>query len=279
MTEVPAGTAAPEAPATPAPGAQPVTAPDAPTVQENATPSGDESVQTPKTYTDEQVRKITSDRLAKERRRLERTVRAEVERDYLRQQIESGRSREEPSRRGEAAAEEREPDPKDFKDYASYDRAIARWEARQEIRETLKREEESRKSRDADQQSQAQIARDRAVLMKGAKEFRDFEEVVFNEEAPVTLPMMRAVLESDIPSKLAYYLASPENFEEAMKIAELPSTRQAAKVHELATKLAAPQTTKAPPPIVPNAGNAATKKDWPQMTLEEHVKAWAKRKR
>lgn len=261
MSEVTGGAPAPGTEvASPAAG-QAALDPNATAAPGSQTPTGEqpEKPAQERTFTQKELDAIVQREKATERRRAARIAAAEAETKILREQAErtrnGGSEREE--RRG--ATEDQEPNPKDFNDYASYDRAIARWEARQVVRQEQERIEQGRKVERERETQREHFERDRAALMKGAKEFSDFEDVVFDDEAPITKAMVRAALETDIPSKVAYYLARPENRDEAITIAELPPTRQAAKVHELADRLAkAPKPNANPAPIKPSGGDAAT---------------------
>lgn len=267
------GAAAPTEDVTKTPAADAAPGPEATAATNTEKPDEPEKTSPERTFTQKELDAIVQREKATERRRAERVARAEAEAKILREQNESLRNgeREREDRRG--AGEDRAPDPKDFKDYDSYNRAVVRFEARQEIRQEAERREKAEKAQREQSTDREQFERDRAVLMKGAKEFRDFEEVVFDEEAPITRAMMRAALESDIPSKVAYYLAHPDHREEAMEIAELSPTRAAAKVHELAVRLTkAPKPNPLPDPIKPTGDTASASVDPDRLPMDQWLK-------
>lgn len=254
------------------PGGQPVIAPDLPTGQENATPPGDESVKPPKTYSEEEHRKGISERLSKERRRLERTLRAELRAEAAERELQTLKN---PQQRDQPKGE---PQQKDFQDYEEY--LLAKAEHRLEQR--LAQQNEATR-RETAQQQEARITRERseavqANFAEARDRYEDFDEVVRAEHVPFTEPMAAFFAESEKGGDMAYHLA--QNLTEAKRISALSPAgvfRELVKLE--ATLSAPPQQTKTPPPIVPNGGAAAVKKDWGDMTTAEHVSAYHKRKR
>ena len=255
--------------ATAAPGSEATAAPNAESSE--AKPEGDKQpdAKPERTFTQKELDEIVRKRAAQAERQARRAAQAEHD-AYLRGRAEAGGERE-PQRASAANdKEDQEPNEKDFPDYESYLRAVTRYEIRQEGKQAEQQRARQERERGAIEQAKA----DHATLMKGANEFADFEDVVFADEAPITKPMMVAILESDMPSKVAYYLASPENRDEALKIAELPSTRQAARVHALAEKLAAaPKPNPLPAPIKPNGGDSKVEIDPDKLPYDKWL-AW-----
>lgn len=276
MAEVAPGAAAPVADVAPAPGALPVTAPDIPAGQENAEPNaGNEPVKPTRTFTEEEHRKGISERLAKERRRMERTIRAEMERDFYKNQVESGGRPREESRQPKGA-----PKPEDYgNDYEAYVVARAKYELKQE----LSQEQERSRTETAAQQrarEDAEEARDfhDKVFSKGLDKYGPEFEDAIRGNVPFTRAIANALVKLPNGHDVAFHLAN--NVAEAVRIANLSAVEQVWEVKDLSAKLSAPpQRTQTPPPIVPNAGNAASKKDWAQMSTAEHIETWNKRKR
>jgi signal recognition particle GTPase len=266
MADVPVGADAPVVDVAP-PAADAVTAPDAPPVQEPAV----EAVQPPKTYSEEEVRKVVSDRLKKESRRIERAVKAELERDAALKELEALKAPKTPQAAGK-------PKASDFADPEAYVEALAEWKFDQKLktqREESERENQT-KAREREDLEDAQIARQK--LAAGAKKYADFEEVTGNPDVPITYVMAKAIVESDVSADLAYYLCS--HVDEAERISSLPPTRQAIELGRLEDKLKAPpKPTQTPPPIKPLDGNAGAKRDWADLSTAEHVEKWLKRKR
>lgn len=269
MTDVLAGTPAPEV--TPPPAANAVPAPDAPTGQESAS---DVSVQPSKTYTEEENRRIVSERLKKESRRMERTIRAEVERDFLQRQLEEGRNAAAPK----ADQPKGKPQEKDFKDWESYQDAVVDWKLEQRLaaeREKSTRESSAEKH-NREMAQRAQFIREN-VVAKGKKEFSDFEDVAMGD-VTITMPMAAAIARLPAGHKVWYHLG--RNPDEADRISQLPDVEQLWEIKALESKLTAPPSpTKTPPPIVPNGQQASNRKDWGGMTTADHIKAYRERKR
>jgi hypothetical protein len=252
MAELAPGAAAPAVDQTP-PGADPVQAPDTPAVGNEATPpEGDKPVQPPKTFSEEEMRKTVSERLAKERRRMERTLRAEIERDSLRRQLEA---RDRPQERPQAQGEPRQ---QDFTDYEEYLLAKAEWRLEQKHRNV--REQETQRSRHEQQQrvmvEQSNLAREKVDA--AIEKYPDFEDVVLGMSADtLTDPMVAFVLQSKHGIDVGYYLGKHPG--EAKKIANLNSVEQMEELVSIASKLAAAaRPSNAPPPIRPGGNESAS---------------------
>lgn len=271
MAEVQAGTAAPEVPASPAPGALPVTPPTTPTGAD----AGDQSSVTPKTYTEDEhkslVDKNVRERLQKERRRIERVARAEAEASFYRDLAQKGMAQPQPEK------PKGRPQAKDFQTVEEFLDADYTWRRERE-RETEQRERQEREPKERANQSAQEFSRSLTEkLSDGAEKYPDFEDVVFSDDVPFTDPMVHAIHDSPNPRDLAYYLAT--HLADLRRIAKLPSTRQVIELGKIEDKLAAPpKPSGAPAPIVPTSGNSSgAKKDYSQMNTEEHVKAYRNR--
>lgn len=265
MAEVDAGQVTPVEVVTP-PDAQSVPAPDAPTGQEQA----DESVQPPKTFTEDELRKTVNDRLTKERRRLEKQVRAELERDFYKSQLEQ---------RQPATQPQGEPKPQDFEGqpYENFVRAHARWAAKQELAEFQKQFQQESVEQ---QRARAVQERDLALarrLHEGATKYPDFQEVVGAEDLPISHAMKAAIERVKNPADVSYYLGS--NVAEAERIFSLPDVDQVWEIRELSNKLSTSAPTKAPAPITPNSGTGKAATGYrPGMTDKEFAE-WRRRQK
>lgn len=266
MTEVPAGMTAP---VENAPAANAVPAPDAPVVGNQA-----ETEPVPsKTYTEEENRRIVNERLSKERKRLERVVRAELERDFYKQQLET---RSQPQQTDRL----QEPKPEQFSgNYEGYLRALAKYD-RQVEREQEKEQEHKRSQQATTQQADVEFARTFQGRVDAASEkYPDLRDKLMEVSEYFTPPMIAALVQLDNGMDIAYTLAET-NPKELARISRLPAIQQAIAFYEAGKKLAEPpKTTSAPPPIVPSAGQAKGSKSWEDMTTAEHVEAFIKRKR
>lgn len=266
MAEVLPGAPAPVASEVTPPAADAVPALDAPVVENAAEPpKADEPVQAPRTYSEEETRKLVSERLTKERRRLERAVRAELERDFYKQQLEAAKPPPQPQGQSEG-----EPKSTDFADYESYSRALIRWETKQALKQH-REESERETSQQRDHRDMAEYAQKvQEKTRKAAEKYDDFHEVIHG--GVYTKPMTAFIAEvAKDPGELAYFLGN--NMEEAERIAGLSPAKQVVEMHLLESRLGAPpKPTNAPPPIVPNASNAKVETGYrPDMTDKEYA--------
>lgn len=271
MAELAPGADAPAIPVDNAPGAQPVIAPDAPVVGTGEPDKGIDPVK-PKTYSEEEHRKGISERLSKERKRLERTVRAELERDFYKQQLEGAqRPRTEAQPKGP-------PQRADFEnDAEGFVRAVARYEA-QQLREQER--QEHGKEGEAERAQRQAMDRMRVVTEKlfepGIAKYRDFQEVVLDDDVPITQVMIAAAVRMKAGVDVLYHLG--KNPSEAARISQLPDIEQAWELKAIEARLAAPPTvSKAPTPIVPGNPAAPSKSPYDGTSTADHVKAWLKR--
>ena len=271
MAEDLAGAVAPAV--TNAPDAQSVTAPTAPAGQEVP-----QEPVTPRTYTEEEhkerVAKAVSERIAKERRRLERELRPQIENEYLRKQLESG---SQPVQKPQSDAK---PQQKDFADWESYNEALTDWKVEQRLAKEREQSQGQRQEQEA-QQAERQLARSIQDNFKAAAEkYPDFHEVVTQDGLPFYKgsPILAYIAKSKAGGDVAYALGKDPD--EAQRINELHPIDQVLALRDLEAKLtAAPQASKAPSPIVPNGTQSSSRKDWKDMDTEQHVKTWLNRKR
>jgi hypothetical protein len=253
-----------------APGANPVTAPDAPAGQE-----GTNQPVTPRTYTEDEhkqlVAKNVSERLAKERRRLEREAESRAEARFYREQLEK---QHQPRQESPQAGE---PQVKDYADYEQY--LVAK--AVHQLKQEQQREQQTHQQRSAhEQQQQAHLSLAQAIqdrLEAVAEDIPDIFELV-RGNVPFTEPMTHFVAESEQGGKVAHFLAT--NAKEAARISKLSPAGQFRELVKVEANLSAPpKPTNAPAPIVPNGTQASTRKGWEDMSTAEHVEAFMKRKR
>lgn len=255
-----------------APVANTVPAPDAPAGQDQATPPEGDKPPVKVLTEDEHraaVAKAVNERLTKERKRLERTVRAELERDFYKSQLEQ---QQQPPK----AQADGKPQPKDFADFESWEEAMIEWKLEQRLAK-----EKERSARETAEQRRHREAAEyygqlKESVLKGAEKYADFHEVVSESDATITETMAIAIAESGIGADLSYYLC--KNEQEAARIAKLPASLQAHEVHKLVGKLtAAPKTTSAPPPIEPNSGNAVPKGGYRPDMSDKEFNEWRRR--
>ena len=186
--------------------------------------------------------------------------------------------------------EARKPTPKaedapkleDYEDYTEFNRAMARYE----VKQALKENEETSKQQKLREQRESQQKGFDARAQEFAKTTPDYVEAVDDlMDSGVVTPMLsQAVVESELGPQLAYYFA--QNPEEAAKVSKMGYGEMNRYLGKLETRFEskpAAKTTNAPPPITPARGSTGTAgKDPytnPDMSPEEY-KAWkAKQKR
>lgn len=263
------------APVVNAPAADAVPTPDVPTGQENVDGlKTDESVPSPKTYTEEETRKLVNERLTKERRRLERTLRAELRAEAAERQLQEMRQPQQQPQQPKGRPRQEDFANRPFDEYLD---AVTDWKLEQ--RELKRREEtqretaQQRQSRDAE--AQAREVHEKLIAV-GQQKFRDFDEVVMADDVPISPAMVTAAARLKNGAEALYHLCS--NVEEVARIARLHPVDQVWELKDFAAKLSAPpRPTNTPPPIVPNNSQAKGTKDWKDMGTAEHVQAWLKR--
>lgn len=203
----------------------------------------------------------------------ERSKRQEWEREaaYWRQKA---LDREQPAQ--PVAKQPTDPAPKedDFADYVEYQRALTRWEVRQEMAHEAQRSEEKRRQDEARRKQADEQTRIASAMAKGADAHDDFDELVRNPSLALTNEMVSAAVETELGNEILYYLAS--NPTEAQRIASLPTQGQYREIGKLEAKLSTPaqkQTTKAPEPIKPvsSSGNVA-EKDPAKMSDQDYTR-------
>ena len=261
MADELAGALAPAAPVADAPAANAVPASENPALGEA---QKQEPVQPPKTFTEDEVRHTVNERLSKERKRLERIVRAEMERDHYKQQLETlQRPAQQPQQPGAPKAD----DPKYASNYEQYLIDKAKFELKQEqLAEARAREEQSKAQRQ--QSVQADLGKTlRQKIEAAAEKYPDIEDVA-QGDVPYTEPMLHYFADSDLAGDLIYHLG--KNPKEAARIADLSAAGQFRELAKLESKLSAPpKPTSAPSPIKPASGNSGGEKDPDKMTTDE----------
>jgi len=267
MAEVDVGAVAP---VVNAPAADAVPAPDVPTGQEPA--DQQEPVKPEPKYTEEDARKLVSERLSKERRRIEKQVRTELERDFYRQQAEAARQPAQPQAPGKPTEEQFAGKP-----YSQYVEALAEWIADQKAESKL-----ANLRQETEQQSQARAAQEQDMalarkLSEGAAKYSDFKEVVGADDLPISPAMKAAIAKLPNPADVAYYLGS--NVDEAHTIASSSDIDQVWAIKELSAKLSASAPTKTPAPIKPNSGSGSAPTGYRKDMTDKQFAEWRARSR
>lgn len=253
------------------------TAPDIVSTAETLTeaPEGGEQPEaTPeKTLTQSEVNKLIAKEKAKESRRVERAIRAEVERDLLRQQLDQ-RNQPHESRR-----EPGEPQVKDYQDYEEFLIAKAVYRMRSDAAQESQRSQQQT-AQQQHHQAEADLGRALKERLEAIEdEVPDIIELV-RGNVPFTDPMAHFIAGSELGGKVAHYLAT--NAKETARIADLSAANQFRELVKLENKITAPpKPTQTPAPIVPNRGNSAGIKpllDTNQEEFEERRRAFIAKK-
>mgnify|MGYP007100053525 CR=1 FL=1 len=172
---------------------------------------------------------------------------------------------------------EGEPTIDKFDNFDEYVAAKAEYIARKQIESTLtEREQRQQVEREAAERRKTADSWNKRIAAATA-EMPDFEEVLASSDVPMTPPMQRAIMESDIGPKLAYYLANnPDEAEQIAGMSPIGAIRTLGRIEErLANAKPEVKTTNAPPPIKPVGAKAVVTKDPGKMSDAEYEK-WRK---
>lgn len=171
----------------------------------------------------------------------------------------------------QASTDDPEPTLEDHAwDVPKYTKELLAWQKREDKREA-----------EREKQAEASKARD-AKLNESAAAFAttnpDFNEVVNNPALPITAVMREAVIETDNPAAVAYWLG--KNIEEAHKIAGMTPIGVARAIARIESQLERVEpeqrqptqktVTQAPPPPTTLSGNKVPTKNPEQMTMAEY---------
>lgn len=119
-------------------------------------------------------------------------------------------------------------------------------------------------------------------------EHPDYDEVAKSPDVPISRDMVLAIMDTDNPPAIAYYLG--QNVEEAAQIAQMSPLAAARAIGRIEAKLAAPaqkpapvlpkKTTTAPPPpkTVSGAGKPQVSPDDPGLTTAQRIALWRAQK-
>lgn len=215
-----------------------------------------EVVEAPEVKPEAVEKEEPADELAEARRLANRAVKrqfkAEAEADYLREQMsrEQAKQQVQPQQQAEQPTE---PDPGNYAggEYdPAYIKAIAKHEARIELKEQLHQHNQQL------QQERAQAAQRQTVeswqtkVEKATDEMPDFEEVIGSSTVPMPDHVKAAIMQSDLGPRLAYHLAKyPDEAAEINRQHPIDAIKRIARLED---KLAAiPKVSKAPDPIKP----------------------------
>lgn len=195
-------------------------------------------------------------------------------RQRLESMLERVLSKDEPQQTSEPARVEDEPKLEQFKTYEEYVAAVADHRAEQKLAALLAKQEEQRRTTEAERQREERARSFRERAASFAATTPDFNEVAFSDAVPVTEDMADALNFSEKGPEILYYLG--QNIPEAARIARLPPVQAALEIGRLEAKLSLPQprtVTKAPPPINPlSGGQGSLSVDPDKMSSSEWLK-------
>ena len=156
----------------------------------------------------DRINELTSERHAS---RME-AEEAKLERDALKRRLDT---LEKPAGETKPKAEDTEPSPDQFEDYESYVKAQARWEARQELKESWAARDKADAERRGQRDFQSAVAKHAERVTAAQAKYPDYDAVIAKgnqaiTQAGVTIPpaMLKAIVESERSADILYDLAS-----------------------------------------------------------------------
>lgn len=215
-----------------------------------------------KTFTQAELDEIVQKRINKlerkmDRQRIEAETRATVTKEFTQQR----------------QAVDNEPKIEDFSDYREFQRATAKFDAKQALIDAETELKNDKQKKVYESENQRINGRELEAIERGERKYDDFEDVIRASTIKLSNAAYLAIVESDIAEDLFYYLNSAKHADEAKRIDALPEYAQAKEIGKLEDKLAAknPATpSKAPKPIDPVDGSSAATKTIEQMTPAEY---------
>ena len=232
---------------------------------EGAEPSGEEEGEEvdvqpkPKTAVQKRIDELTKKRYEAERRAA-----------YLEGQLKA----REPERKPPADLPlqiKPKPNPSDFENYEEYTEALTDWKVDLKIadydRQAKEKAEEARLFA-----SQVSF---REKLAVGRERYEDFDEVVSNPTAPISVVMADIIQGCEDPAEIAYYLC--KNWDISAPISRMTPVQAARAIGNIEAEIKGklpnqppkPKVSKAPEPIKPVGGSEVVSKDPEKMSNEE----------
>lgn len=185
---------------------------------------------------------------------------------------DSGRSPE-----ATTATDDPEPQDADFQSWADYQRALARWEARQELRKERDAARAAEDTHRAELQAQERLAKFGSQFEAVRAKYPDFDEALGTLPGPSNQHwryIHESILEHDRGAELAYYIAThPDEVKDLFQVRSLPEHIRKIRDLELRFEQStgarqeaqrpAPRTSRAPMPTttVQHGGTARPKQE------------------
>lgn len=216
-----------------------------------------------KTYTQEDFDRV----IARERHRAEKRAERQGYERAMREAAER-RLQELQAPAPVAPSGDGRPAQDQFQTFDAYMEALTDWKVDQKIQGVGRKASEQREAAEAQRQAEEV----RSKLAPAAEKYEDFEDVVLRDDLPITRDMAEAILElGSAGHDVAYHLGTHPK--EAARIAGLGRIAQIKEIDKIAATLnKPPEPTKAPAPIVPNAGTASVEKRLEDADYDEFVK-------
>lgn len=249
-----------------------------PVQEETPNPETVEEEAAPKTYTEEEVKKLRDDDAAKIRNKLERKLekqriefetRAQVEQELKQQQKELS---------------EAEPKLDDFTDYADYVKALAKHTVKVERAQAEQQRNQEQIQKAENEKAQTYADKQNAIWEKGNSKFTEFDDIATktgehlkSKGLKFSSNLLDALVDSSNAEDIVHHLGV--NLDDAERIAKLSPMAQAKEIWQLEQKFATKtvKTTKAPTPASPIEGGKNLTKRLDEMTYAEMVEHDKKR--
>lgn len=160
-----------------------------------------------------------------------------------------------------------EPDPGDYESYNDYLDALADWKSAQKGKTADDKPQGKAKEKNQEQEPESDPDFDDAIAEvteafdETRSKYKDFDEVISQQDLTITKDMVKALAETDDPGEVAYYLGKHKD--EASRIAALPPLAQAKEIGKLEARLQQKPGKKlpsAPDPINPVKGGDSKRK-------------------
>lgn len=225
----------------------------------------EEEKQAERTYTEKELQERIQARAAKEERKFNRQLKAELERE--RQQIAGLYQKlQEPPK----ADSDGRPSRANYTDDEKFIEDLTAWKAGLQIKEELsKRDQQAQESAqvsEAEKLSERFNERAKSVLEK----YPDFLEKVTDEDLIISKPMARQIALAENGPDVAYYLSN--NPEVSAKIAQMHPLDAAMELGKISAGLvrSGKQISSAPAPVKPVASAKALASDLANSSQEEY---------
>ena len=161
------------------------------------------------------------------------------------------------------------PKEEDFEDYEAYQDAKIEWK--------LDQRDAAREAEEAKRAEQVKTGAYNEKMMKAAENSRhaDFIEVVTNKDLPISVYSVDAIIESEEPAEIQYYLGT--HLEEAYRITQLSPAKQIMEIAKIEQRIIAAKPkqkieSKSPGATKPISGKGSLAKEDKDLSTEEWIK-------